>query len=261
MKSKEAKARLKINKLLENAGWRFFDDENGTANIQVEPNVKMTQTQIDAFGDNFDTIKNGFVDFLLLDNNGKPFVVLEAKSEDKDPLVGKEQAREYAKSLYVKYVILSNGNQHYFWNITKGNPQIITAFPSYESLRDSKAFNANPARLYNEEIKSDYIAVVKNPNYAEAPEYKNEQTRQKFIFDTGLRFLRPYQVNALKALQASVKAGNQRFLFEMATGTGKTLTSAAVIRLFLRSGNATEFCSLLIELSLKTKQRKTFRIT
>ena len=134
MKAKEAKARLKINKLLENAGWRFFDDENGTANIQVEPNVKMTQTQIDAFGDNFDTIKNGFVDFLLLDNNGKPFVVLEAKSEDKDPLVGKEQAREYAKSLYVKYVILSNGNQHYFWNITKGNPQIITAFPSYESL-------------------------------------------------------------------------------------------------------------------------------
>ena len=77
----------------------FFDDENGTANIQVEPNVKMTQTQIDAFGDNFDTIKNGFVDFLLLDNNGKPFVVLEAKSEDKDPLVGKEQAREASKKL------------------------------------------------------------------------------------------------------------------------------------------------------------------
>lgn len=259
MKAKEAKARLKINKLLENAGWRFFDDENGTANIQVEPNVKMTQTQIDAFGDNFDTIKNGFVDFLLLDNNGKPFVVLEAKSEDKDPLVGKEQAREYAKSLYVKYVILSNGNQHYFWNITKGNPQIITAFPSYESLRDSKAFNANPARLYNEEIKSDYIAVVKNPNYAEAPEYKNEQTRQKFIYDTGLRFLRPYQVNALKALQASVKAGNQRFLFEMATGTGKTLTSAAVIRLFLRSGNANRVLFLVDRIELENQAKKNFQ--
>jgi type I restriction enzyme R subunit len=26
--SKEAKARIKINKLLEEAGWRFFDDEN-----------------------------------------------------------------------------------------------------------------------------------------------------------------------------------------------------------------------------------------
>ena len=45
------------------------------------------------------------------------------------------------------------------------------------------------------------------------------------------------KINALKALQESVRRGNQRFLFEMATGTGKTLTSAAVIRLFLRSGN------------------------
>ena len=36
MGAKEAKARIKINKLLEEAGWRFFDDENGSANIQVE---------------------------------------------------------------------------------------------------------------------------------------------------------------------------------------------------------------------------------
>jgi len=27
--SKEAQARIKINKLLEQSGWRFFDDENG----------------------------------------------------------------------------------------------------------------------------------------------------------------------------------------------------------------------------------------
>ena len=40
---KEAKARIKINKLLEEAGWRFFDDSNGSANIQLEPNVKLTE--------------------------------------------------------------------------------------------------------------------------------------------------------------------------------------------------------------------------
>ena len=38
--SKEAKARIKINKLLEQAGWRFFDNEKGQANISLEPNVK-----------------------------------------------------------------------------------------------------------------------------------------------------------------------------------------------------------------------------
>ena len=33
---KEAKARIKINKLLEDAGWRFFDNENGISNIALE---------------------------------------------------------------------------------------------------------------------------------------------------------------------------------------------------------------------------------
>ena len=40
---KEAHARIKINKLLEEAGWRFFDDENGKANIVLENNIKITK--------------------------------------------------------------------------------------------------------------------------------------------------------------------------------------------------------------------------
>jgi type I restriction enzyme R subunit len=46
MSSKEAFARIKINKLLESAGWRFFDDATGKANIQLEPNVKLTRQVI-----------------------------------------------------------------------------------------------------------------------------------------------------------------------------------------------------------------------
>ncbi len=258
MKAKEAKARVKINKLLEEAGWRFFDNEHGFANIQVELNVKMTKSQIDDFGENFEKIKNGFIDFLLLDDNGKPFVVLEAKSEDKDPLTGKEQAREYAKSVYVKYVFLSNGNQHYFWNIQKGNPQIITSFPSYKSLKESKAMNADTSKLYNEDIKRDYLAVIKNKNYADAPEYKDKDTREQYLTDNNLRMLRQYQVNALLRLQEAVKDGKQRFLFEMATGTGKTLTSAAVIKLFLRSGNANRVLFLVDRIELENQAKKSF---
>ena len=259
MKSKEAKARIRINDLLKEAGWRFFDEGDKSANIQVEPNVKISTKQINDMGENFDKVKNGFVDFLLLDENGHPFIVLEAKSEEKDPLVGKEQAREYAKSLFIKYVILSNGNQHYFWNIYKGNPQIITSFPSCESIKESKALNADPARLYNEEVNEDYIALVKNSRYAEAPEYINPETRKQWLKDSGLRFLRPYQLNAVKALQKSVKKGNQRFLFEMATGTGKTLTSAAVIKLFLRSGNAHRVLFLVDRIELENQAKKNFQ--
>ena len=258
MKAKEAKARIKINKLLEEAGWRFFDNEEGSANIQLEANVKITKKQIEDYGENFEKIKNGFIDFLLLDDNGKPFIVLEAKSEGLDPLVGKEQARKYAQSQFVKYVILSNGNLHYFWNIYKGNPQVIVSFPSYESVKESKAFNSDPSRLYNEDITSDYIAVIREPRYADAPEYKNEETRGQYLKECGLRMLRKYQVNALKSLQKSVKEGKQRFLFEMATGTGKTLTSAAVIRLFLRSGNANRVLFLVDRIELENQAKKNF---
>ena len=159
MGAKEANARIKINKLLEAAGWRFFDTDEGPANIQLEANVKITKKQIDEYGEDFEKVKNGFVDFLLLDEKGKPFIVLEAKSEDHDPLVGKEQARKYAKSQFVKYVILSNGNIHYFWNIYKGNPQVIVSFPSCESVKDSKALNADPTRLYSEEIDICHVCI------------------------------------------------------------------------------------------------------
>lgn len=258
MSAKEAKARIKINKLLEDAGWRFFDDENGPANIQLEANIKISKKQYDDFGENFECVENGFIDFLLLDEAGKPFVVLEAKSEDKDPLVGKEQARNYAKSQFVKYVILSNGNIHYFWNIYKGSPQIILSLPTCNSIKESKALNADPAKLYGEEITPDYIAVVRNPRYADAPEYQNGETRSQFLKDQGLKLMRKYQVNALKALQRSVQKGNQRFLFEMATGTGKTLTAAAVIRLFLRTGNANRVLFLVDRIELERQAKKSF---
>ena len=64
MSSKEANARIKINKLLEEAGWRFFDNKNGTANVVLENHVKITESHIDYFGENFEKTKNGFIDFL-----------------------------------------------------------------------------------------------------------------------------------------------------------------------------------------------------
>jgi len=76
---KEAKARIKINKLLERAGWRFFDDENGKANIQLENNVKITKIHFNEFGEDFAKTVNGYIDFLLLDENGFPLLVLEAR--------------------------------------------------------------------------------------------------------------------------------------------------------------------------------------
>jgi len=44
MSDKEATARIKINKLLEAADWRFFQDGDAPANIRLEPSVKINFT-------------------------------------------------------------------------------------------------------------------------------------------------------------------------------------------------------------------------
>ena len=95
---KEAKVRIKINKMLEKAEWRFFDNKDGTANIQLESNIKITQKDIDEQGIDFEKTKEGFIDYLLLDEKDFPLVILEAKKEEKNPLDDKEQARKYALS-------------------------------------------------------------------------------------------------------------------------------------------------------------------
>ena len=156
--SKEAKARIKINELLKEAGWKFFDDAEGKANIVLENNVKITESHINALGENFEKNKNGFIDFLLLDKKGFPFIVLEAKSEDKPALVGKEQARKYAQAQHCRFIILSNGNSHYFWDTQRGNPQQITKFPSPDSFESYAKFTPNPQNLTREVVENDYIA-------------------------------------------------------------------------------------------------------
>lgn len=131
---KEAVARIKINRLLEAAGWRFFAEADAPANIRLEPSVTLRKSDLDALGDNFEKITKGFIDFLLLNAKGFPLLVLEAKAEDKNPLVGKEQARKYARSVNCRFVILSNGNLHYFWDLERGNPYVITSFPTPDSV-------------------------------------------------------------------------------------------------------------------------------
>ena len=255
----EATARIKINKLLENAGWRFFADAHGPANIRLEPSVALKPADLDALGTDFEQAGKGFVDFLLLDGRGFPLVVLEAKSEDKEPLVGKEQARTYARSLNCRFVLLSNGNLHYFWDLERGDPHLIPAFPNPESVGRYHQITPNPQRLVEEPAQEDYIALTQRFNYAVEAAWLNLTERPAFIRDNGLRFLRDYQLRAVHAVQRAVKEGKDRFLFEMATGTGKTLVAAAVIKLFLRSQNAGRVLFLVDRIELENQAEKVFR--
>ena len=258
MSKKEASARIKINKFLEESGWRFEDSEKGKANIRLEANVKFNELDEDLENAVTSDGRRGAIDFLLLDKDGAPLVVVEAKKESIDPLSAKEQARNYARNCGARFVILSNGNIHYFWDTKHCNPDTISRFPTQESITQYEKYTPNPEELAQMIVDENYIVSTQIPGFAQDPSFLNESTRGMYLKNNKLKQLRPYQVQAIKTLQESAKDGNQRFLFEMATGTGKTLISAAVIKLFLKSGNARRVLFLVDRLELEDQAQKAF---
>ena len=255
---KEAAARVRINKLLEESDWHFFDDGKVKANITLEANIRFED-----MGDDFESAESkdkrrGVADFLLHDIDGKPLAVLEAKRESIDPLSSKEQARDYARATGARFIILSNGNLSYFWDTESGNPEVVTRFPTPESITQFQAYRPDLKTLAAAEVDENYIIASQRPNFAQDPDWRNEATRPAFVEKHGLRQLRPYQLAAIHALQRAAAEGQTRYLFEMATGTGKTLTAAAVIRLFLKTGNARRVLFLVDRLELEDQAKKSF---
>ncbi len=235
----EADSRIIIDKLLRESEWILPGDQ-GRINVKTEK-----------------TNKSGRADYVLFDSSNFPLCIIEAKNESTTPLNGKEKAREYAQSLKCRFILLSNGFKHYFWDIEQGNPTIINSFYSQEQLELWKA-SFNPPRNESEEIDNFYIAKSQIPNFLQNPDYINETKREGFLKKNKLRILRDYQLGAVKAVQKDIREGKDRFLLEMATGTGKTLTSSAIIKMFLRLYEVKRVLFLVDRIELETQAQREF---
>ena len=185
----EQKARELITQMLQAAGWIYREEA-------------LTGRQGGS----------GFADYLLSDDDGLSVALLEAKPAGTPPLSGKEQTRDYADSIGIDHVFLSNGDLHYHWFTKSGNPIRILAFPKpgeLDQIRREATIDRTP--LWNIPVSKTFLRT---------------------------RTMRYYQVAAVKAVQEAAKAGQQSFLLEMATGTGKTTVAAAICRLYMQAGIA-----------------------
>jgi len=254
--NKEAKARIKINELLTDAGWRFFDDEKGKANIDLEHRTKKAKYNNKKLGDDLDSAPDGFIDYVLLNNESRAIALVEAKRESIDPLDAKEQAREYARGKHIRHIFLSNGNVHYYWDLEYGEPTIISKFLSIGQLGEAIKWTPNPEQMAEQVIDGNYIAVSQDPKWLK---YTDSQ-RKEAKTNKGIRELRDYQVKAANKLKKDFVDGKRRFLFEMATGTGKTLLSAAIIKMFIRSNNADRVLFLVDRIELELQAYKNFKM-
>lgn len=235
----EANARIIIDRLLRESSWVLFGDD-GVVNVDTEISNR-----------------SGRADYVLKDSADFPLCILEAKADLHSPLIGKEQARDYAQSLNCRFVILSNGLSHYFWDLQQGSPTVIDIFPSQEQLELRKT-NFNPPRQEIEDIGKDYIARTQFRDFDKHPDYLDEGKREEFLRSNKIRILREYQLDAVKEVQKGIAGGKDRFLLEMATGTGKTLTSSAIIKMFLRLYRVKRVLFLVDRLELETQAQKEF---
>lgn len=213
----EAFSRILIDKALEASGWNLLD----SAQVQFELHTA-----------------SGRADYLLKDKVGRVLCVLEAKRENLDPYDAKEQARGYAENLNAPLILLSNGREHWFWNYERREERDayrIERLPSRDDLIRVQLKNHNPPRpLESEIIRPDYLT--------------------RFKQDVKLR---RYQINAMdEVARLFDRERRRKFLLEMATGTGKTLLCAALIRRFLETRNAERVLFIVdrIELAKQTME-------
>ncbi|MBK8226751.1 MAG: DEAD/DEAH box helicase family protein [Flavobacteriales bacterium] len=178
----------------------------------------------------------GRSDYTLLNHKGA-LCIVEAKDPELDPYDAKDQARGYAENQKAPFIILSNGTEHWFWNHrrTDRDAYRIERFPSPQDLERLLLKEMQPPRpLMSEVIGPDYLRA----------------------FNSGIT-VRNYQIRALDAIGKEYDAQHKRrFLLEMATGTGKTLLCAALIRRFLQTRNAERVLFIVdrIELAKQTME-------
>lgn len=174
----EADSRIEIDELLRQAGWNPSDKS------------QILTERTTALGTR--------VDYLLLDQSGKPLAVIEAKRNAIHPYSAKQQALPSAKALSAPFIFLTNGELIYFWDYQNDDARIVDSFYSRRDLE----------RIVEMRRTRQPLATVSIPD--------------KYLRQGEVRILRPYQKDAMRALDQALELGKRRFLIELPTGMGKT---------------------------------------
>lgn len=215
--SKETDARILIDDQLRAAGWNPADKSQVLTEVRVssgqvvaEPGAQPTVLHT-ADGD---AIPTGRADYVLLDQRGRPLAIIEAKKQAIQPYTAKQQALPYAKQIGAPFIFLTNGELIYFWDYQNDDARIVNSFFSRRDLE----------RLVHMRAERKPLATVPIPD--------------TYLRQGETRSLRPYQKEAMQALDRTVELGKRRFLIELPTGCGKTDLIALYLKRLVQAGQA-----------------------
>ena len=182
--SEKETRKVYIDTMLREAGWK--EGENWI-NEYIIDKYKYSKTG------------KGKIDYVLLNKEGTPIAIIEAKREDRYEEAGIEQAREYCIALKEKFgikpvIFLSNGYNFTIWQEGYYHPREIYGFYSEEDLLKTANILEN---------RKDISNVETRPEIAD----------------------RYYQIQAVKSICSAFQENRRKALLVMATGSGKTYSA------------------------------------
>jgi type I restriction enzyme R subunit len=214
---------------LKKAGWNVNDAAQVTAELDIWVGLPegITVPQHEHQG-------HQYADYVLLGSDGYPLAVVEAKKTARDARVGQEQALQYAENIrknsgkFMPFVFYTNGHDIYFWDTEGFPPRKIYGFPKKPDLERLLFLRENKKPLSQELINRD-------------------------IAD------RPYQIEAIRSVLEGIEKKKRQFLLVMATGTGKTRTTAALMDVLMRANSVQRILFLVDRVALRNQALDAFK--
>lgn len=221
--------KLFIDVLLKEAGW-----DNLKLHRDLEYKVTGMPKTVNPSG-------VGYVDYVLWDNNGMPLAVVEAKKTLHSPKNGKHQAYLYANCLEAMtgqrpIIFYTNGFETHVWDDTFYPEREVSGFYTKDELQYLIERRSTRKDLRDFQVNRDIAG-------------------------------RPYQIEAIKRVaealvttsQNELKGKGRKALLIMATGSGKTRVSAAIVDMLTKSNWAKRVLFLADRNALVTQAKNAFK--
>ncbi len=183
-----------IDRLLAEAGWPLDRERDRELPVTGMPS----------------TSGEGFVDYVLWGDDGKPLAVIEAKRTKRDPREGQQQAKLYADCLEQQFgvrplIYYTNGYKHWLWDDGAYPPREVHGFYKKDELELWRQRKAARRAIATTKIDENIAG-------------------------------RYYQTRAIRRIGEAFEKDRQRkALLVMATGSGKTRTVIALVDQLMRA--------------------------
>lgn len=207
-----------IDLLLNEVGWPLDQDRDREFPVTGMPN---------ATGE-------GFVDYVLWGDDGKPLAVVEAKSTRRDAQAGQQQAKLYADCLKKRFgqrplIFYTNGYDHWFWDDSSYPPRSVQGFLKKSEMQLLIQRRSTQKPLAKVDINTDIAG-------------------------------RYYQTRAIgRVCESFEKDHLRKALLVMATGAGKTRTVIALTDLLMRANRVKRVLFLADRIALVKQAHNAFK--